>query len=189
MRVRPRVFVGVDEAAWLRCRRCLLQAVGKRAGGGYPRAIRDRGGRRLVRPWLGRCRGCRVAHVLLPAHVAPRRADSASVILGALLAKAGWHGHRSIANERCLPAGHGARLAASRDGEPRAADVCRGDAPSGRARPAARPGRPGREPVGRRAPGTGNRCCCCPAASRAELGSPTAVAMVIGKSPLHPLRT
>jgi hypothetical protein len=46
-----------------------------------------------------------VTHVLLPAYLAPRRADSAPVILGALLAKAGGRGHRSIAAELALPAG------------------------------------------------------------------------------------
>jgi hypothetical protein len=98
------VFVVVDEAVVPRC--CDACGSSFRLWGyARERVIRDRGGRRrLVRPRRVRCRGCRVTHVLLPANVAPRRADSAHVILGALLAKAGGRGHRSIAAELYVPA-------------------------------------------------------------------------------------
>jgi hypothetical protein len=83
------------------------------------RAVRERGGqRRFVRPRRVRCRGCRVTHVLLPALIAPRRTDSAHVILGALLARANGRGHRSIAAELSLQAST-VPLAAARDCERR----------------------------------------------------------------------
>jgi len=70
------------------------------------RVVRERGGvRRLLRPRRIRCGECRVTHVLLPAVFVARRADSAQVILAALLAKAGGRGHRSIAAELALPPG------------------------------------------------------------------------------------
>jgi hypothetical protein len=53
----------------------------------------------------GRATAVAVTHVLLPARGTPARADSAPVILGALLvAKAGGRGHRWIATELSLPA-------------------------------------------------------------------------------------
>jgi hypothetical protein len=55
-----------------------------------------RGAGRLL-PRRGRCRGCRRTQVLLPASVLLRRADAATVIGMALLAKAGGAGHRPIA--------------------------------------------------------------------------------------------
>lgn len=69
------------------------------------RVVRERGGlRRIVRPRRIRCRGCRVTHVLVPAALcAPRRADCARVVLGALLANAAGRGHRAIAAELALP--------------------------------------------------------------------------------------
>ena len=99
------MFVVLDETVVPRC----CDGCGssfKPWGYARVRVVRERGGRRrLVRPRRVRCRGCRVTHVLLPAIVAPRRADSAHVILGALLANAGGRGHRSIAAELSLPAG------------------------------------------------------------------------------------
>ena len=55
-----------------------------------------RGAGRLL-PRRGRCRGCGRTQVLLPASVLLRRADAATVIGAALLAKAGGAGHRRIA--------------------------------------------------------------------------------------------
>ena len=55
-----------------------------------------RGAGRLL-PRRGRCRGCGRTQVLLPASVLLRRADAATVIGMALLAKAGGAGHRPIA--------------------------------------------------------------------------------------------
>ena len=49
------------------------------------------------RPRRGHCSACPRTHVLLPATWLSRRADAASVIGSALLAKAGGIGHRSIA--------------------------------------------------------------------------------------------
>jgi Domain of unknown function (DUF6431) len=92
------VFVVLDETVVpRRCDGCGSSF--KPWGYARERAVRERGGwLRLVRPRRVRCRGCRVTHVLLPALVAPRRADSAHVILGALLAKAG--GARTPVNRR-----------------------------------------------------------------------------------------
>lgn len=55
-----------------------------------------RGAGRLL-PRRGRCRGCGRTQVLLPASVLLRRADAATVIGTAFLAKAGGAGHRPIA--------------------------------------------------------------------------------------------
>ena len=56
----------------------------------------ERGGVRH-RPRRASCTGCAKTHVLLPAAWLLRRADAASVIGSALLAKAAGQGHRSIA--------------------------------------------------------------------------------------------
>ena len=70
------------------------------------RVIRERGGvRRLLRPRRIRCGGCHVTHVVLASVFVPRRADSAHVILAALLAKAGGRGHRAVAADLSLPSG------------------------------------------------------------------------------------
>ena len=61
---------------------------------------RERAVRGLVgrwRPRRTRCGSCRRTHVLLPASVLLRRADTITVIGAALLAKAAGAGHRSIA--------------------------------------------------------------------------------------------
>ena len=50
-----------------------------------------------LRPRRARCRTCRVTHVLLPAVVAPRRADTTAVIGSALQASARGTGYRRIA--------------------------------------------------------------------------------------------
>ena len=68
---------------------------------------RERAVRGLVgrwRPRRTRCGSCRRTHVLLPASVLLRRADAATVIGAALLAKAAGAGHRSIAAELGRPA-------------------------------------------------------------------------------------
>lgn len=56
------------------------------------------------RPRRGSCTGCAKTHVLLPAAWLLRRADAASVIGSALLAKAAGQGHRSIAAALGRPA-------------------------------------------------------------------------------------
>jgi hypothetical protein len=56
------------------------------------------------RPRRGCCTGCAKTHVLLPAAWLLRRADAASVIGSALLAKAAGQGHRSIAAALGRPA-------------------------------------------------------------------------------------
>ncbi len=62
------------------------------------RMVRDHGRSRLVlRPRRARCRSCRATHVLLPAAVPVRRADSTAVIGSALLASARGSGYRRIA--------------------------------------------------------------------------------------------
>lgn len=182
------MFVVADEAVVPRgCDGC--GASFKPWGYARKRAIRDRDGRRrLVRPRRVRCRGCRVTHVLLPAHLAPRRADSAPVILGALLAKAGGRGHRSIAAELCLPAGtvRGWLRRATANAEQTRAEAMRLvvelDPLLGQIAPAASPLADALEALG-----------TAVAAARLRLGpgvgSPAALAMVIGKSLLHPLRT
>ena len=61
-----------------------------------------RGAGRLL-PRRGRCRGCGRTQVLLPASVLLRRADPATVIGMALLAKASGAGHRPIAVLLAVP--------------------------------------------------------------------------------------
>jgi Domain of unknown function (DUF6431) len=62
------------------------------------RTVRDHGPARLVaRPRRARCHTCRATHVLLPAAVTARRADSTAVIGSALLASARGSGYRRIA--------------------------------------------------------------------------------------------
>lgn len=74
---------------------------GKLRPHGYARTrtVRDVGAARLtVTPRRGRCAGCGATHVLLPAALTARRADSTAMIGAALLAKAEHgHGHRRIA--------------------------------------------------------------------------------------------
>ena len=56
------------------------------------------------RPRRASCMGCGMTHVLLPAAWLSRRADAASVIGAALLAKAAGSGHRPIADALGCPA-------------------------------------------------------------------------------------
>lgn len=61
------------------------------------------GARRSVRPRRARCRDCAATHVLLPADVAPRRADTVEVVAAALLAHQAGAGHRVIAADLDVP--------------------------------------------------------------------------------------
>jgi hypothetical protein len=101
---QPVVIVVLDET----CAPGLCEGCGgtfKPWGYARPRLIRERAGvRLLLRPRRVRCERCRVTHVLLPATFVPRRADSAPVIVTALLANAAGHGHRSVAADLSLPA-------------------------------------------------------------------------------------
>jgi hypothetical protein len=68
------------------------------------RTVRDHGHTTLaLRPRRARCRTCRVTHVLLPAMVTPRRADTTAVIGSALLASARGTGYRRIAAQLDRP--------------------------------------------------------------------------------------
>jgi transposase-like protein len=67
---------------------------------GYARTrfLRCLGGvRRSVRPRRARCRDCAATHVLLPADVLARHADTVEVVITALLAHQAGAGHRRIA--------------------------------------------------------------------------------------------
>lgn len=157
---------------------------------GYARArlVRERGGsRRLVRPRRIRCRGCLITHVLLPALLVPRRADTAPVILTALLAKASGHGHRAIAAELTLPPAtvRGWLRRADANAERTRGDAMRRavvlDPLLGRSEPAGSTLGDALDAVG-----------VAVRAARLRLGpigSPTAMAMIIGGQLLHPLRT
>lgn len=57
-----------------------------------------------LRPRRGRCRSCRVTHVLLPVAALVRRRDAVEVIGAALAAKQAGVGHRGIAGELGVPA-------------------------------------------------------------------------------------
>lgn len=61
------------------------------------RVLRQRGELVLFRPRRGRCRSCRVTHVLLPVSSLVRRRDGVEVIGAALLAWLAGSGHRVIA--------------------------------------------------------------------------------------------
>lgn len=96
--------VGNDEAAverqlaggQLECPGCGGQLAGW--GHGRDREIRLGGGARWrLRPRRAMCGGCRRTHVLLPARVLARRADSAGVIGGALVLAAAGLGCQAIA--------------------------------------------------------------------------------------------
>jgi hypothetical protein len=76
----------------------------QRWGHARTRTVRDHGHATLaLRPRRVRCRPCRVTHVLLPAVVAPRRADTTAVIGSALLASARGTGYRRIAAQLDRP--------------------------------------------------------------------------------------
>ena len=65
----------------------------------------ERGARLRVRPRRGRCRVCRVTHVLLPVVLLGRRADAAAVIWAGLVAAASGLGHRRVAALLGRPSG------------------------------------------------------------------------------------
>jgi hypothetical protein len=181
------VFVVLEESALPRC----CDGCGSSfTPWGYARvrAVRERGGRpRLVRPRRVRCRGCRVTHVLLPAFLVPRRADSAHVILGALLAKAGGRGHRSIAAEVCVPAGtvRGWLRRANAN-----AEKTRGEATclAVQLDPLLGPIAPIGSPLGEALNAVGIAVVVARLRLGVSVGSPSALAMIIGKSLLNPLR-
>jgi hypothetical protein len=79
----------------LRCPGC----AGELRPWGYARSRGVRGGDaiRASRPRRSSCLQCRRTHVLLPASMLVRRADSVGVIGAALLAKAAGLGHRRVA--------------------------------------------------------------------------------------------
>lgn len=79
----------------LRCPAC----GGGLSGWGWARRrwLREENGRRVVRPRRARCGGCGATHVLLPAVMLARRADSVGVVGKALVAKASGRGVRPIA--------------------------------------------------------------------------------------------
>lgn len=61
------------------------------------RLLRELAGSRAVRPRRGCCGACGATHVLLPADVLLRRADTVDVVGSALAAKASGQGARAIA--------------------------------------------------------------------------------------------
>lgn len=63
----------------------------------------SRGVRRSVRPRRARCRDCAATHVLLPADVSPRHAETVEVVVTALLAHQAGAGHRTIAADLDVP--------------------------------------------------------------------------------------
>lgn len=103
------MIVGLDDAAvesdlragLLDCTEAGCRAVLGPWGSARERVIRGMG---RLRPRRGRCRECGCTHVLLPASVLLRRADSVTVIGAALLAKAGGAGHRRIGELLNVPA-------------------------------------------------------------------------------------
>lgn len=62
-----------------------------------------RGARRTVRPRRARCADCGATHVLVPADVVPRHADTLEVVVTALLAAHAGAGYRRIAAELSVP--------------------------------------------------------------------------------------
>ncbi|WP_229662498.1 DUF6431 domain-containing protein [Agromyces bauzanensis] len=67
-------------------------------GHGRTRTVRGIGSARVIlRPRRARCRACAATHVLLPAELVLRRADTVEAIGTALAAKARGDGHRTIA--------------------------------------------------------------------------------------------
>lgn len=92
-----------DDLRWgrLGCPAAGCEATLGRWGWARERVVRGAG---RLRPRRARCRGCRRTQVLLPASVLLRRADAATVIGAALLAKAGGAGHRPTAVVLRVPA-------------------------------------------------------------------------------------
>jgi len=184
------VFVVVDEAVVPRsCDGCGSCFKANRMG------VRPRQGRARTRrsaapgaPRRVRCRGCGVTHVLLPAHLAPRRADSAHVILRALLAKAGGRGHRSIAAQLCLPAAtvRGWLRRATANAQQTHAEAMRLAVALD---PLLGPIAPAASPLADALNAVGTAVAAARLRLRPSVGAPSATAMIIGRSLLHPLRT
>lgn len=81
----------------LRCPRC---RTGQLSAWGYGRrrTVRELDGTTItVRPRRTRCRSCLSTHIVMPAALQPRHADTTAVIGTALLHKAKGLGHRRIA--------------------------------------------------------------------------------------------
>jgi Homeodomain-like domain len=99
----PVLMVGTDPVevdrvlagGGLRCPEC----AGELRPWGYARSrgVRDEDAIRASRPRRSSCSQCRRTHVLLPASMLVRRADTVLVIGAALLAKAAGLGHRRVA--------------------------------------------------------------------------------------------
>jgi hypothetical protein len=99
----PMLMVGTDplevdkllRGGLLRCPGC----EGELRPWGYARSrgVRDESAMVLCRPRRSSCSDCPQTHVLLPAFMLARRADSAAVIGSGLLASANGTGHRKIA--------------------------------------------------------------------------------------------
>lgn len=66
-------------------------------GYGRERTVRSHTGPVVVRPRRVRCRGCGSTHIVLPAALQPRRADTTAVVGTALRHKADGLGYRRIA--------------------------------------------------------------------------------------------
>lgn len=105
MLVVPDQFAAADRA--LRAGQVTCPCTGELRPWGWARrrVLRGRDSVRVVRPRRGRCRDCAVTHVLLPAVMLERRADTISVIGAALLDAARGLGHRPIAVRLGVPAG------------------------------------------------------------------------------------
>ena len=80
----------------LACPACTASTIGP-WGWARERPVGRRGRRQRVRPRRGRCRGCGVTHVLLPATMLARRGDWAATIGRVLELKAAGFGQRPIA--------------------------------------------------------------------------------------------
>jgi hypothetical protein len=90
-------------AGGLACPACAAVLTGW--GWARPRTILDGSRRLVVRPRRTRCGGCATTHVLLPAALLLRRADTVAVIGAALTAKAAGYGARPIAAATGRPLG------------------------------------------------------------------------------------
>lgn len=80
--------------------RCPLCRVGRLAAWGYGqrRTVRSHGGTTMtIRPRRTRCVSCGSTHIVMPAALQPRHADTTAVIGTALVHKANGMGHRRIA--------------------------------------------------------------------------------------------
>jgi hypothetical protein len=84
-------------AGTLRCPRCCGRGL-LAWGYGRTRTVRSHGTTTVtVRPRRVRCSGCGSTHIVLPAALQPRRADTTAVVGTALLHKANGLGYRRIA--------------------------------------------------------------------------------------------